>query len=77
MRALERGKSFVVTRNGIPVDELTPLRRGRFVAADAAVGAFSGAPGIDSLRFRVDLDAVIEYDAASPGLGVEQAAIER
>jgi prevent-host-death family protein len=27
MRALERGESFVVTRNGVPVGELTPTRR--------------------------------------------------
>ncbi len=29
MRALDRGESFVVTRNGVPVGELTPIRRGR------------------------------------------------
>jgi prevent-host-death family protein len=33
MRALDRGESFVVTRNGVPVGELTPLRHEQFVAA--------------------------------------------
>jgi prevent-host-death family protein len=35
MRRLDQGESFVVTRNGVPVGELTPLRRHRFVTAGA------------------------------------------
>ncbi|MCP4087033.1 MAG: type II toxin-antitoxin system prevent-host-death family antitoxin, partial [Actinomycetia bacterium] len=31
MRELDRGETFIVTRNGVPVGELTPLRRHRFV----------------------------------------------
>ncbi len=31
MRGLDRGETFVVTRHGVPVGELTPLRRHRFV----------------------------------------------
>jgi prevent-host-death family protein len=64
MRALDRGESFVVTRNGAPVGELVPLRPRRFVSADAAVAAFSGAPEIDPARFRNDLDAVLDEDPA-------------
>jgi len=56
MRSLDRGESFVVTRNGVPVGELTPLRRRRFVSADAAVASFRGAPRIDRARFRRDVD---------------------
>jgi len=37
MRQLDQGESFVLTRNGIPVGELSPLRRHRFISADAAV----------------------------------------
>ena len=44
MRQLDQGESFVVTRNGIPVGELSPLRRHRFISAEAAVAAFQGAP---------------------------------
>ena len=58
MRRLDRGESFVVTRNGVPVGELTPLRRHRFVAAEAAAAFFRTAPGVDYERFRADLDAV-------------------
>ena len=51
MRQLDRGQSFVVTRNGVPVGELSPLRRDRFVGAAAAVAAFRGAPGLTSTAF--------------------------
>lgn len=67
MRELDRGESFVVTRNGVPVGELTPLRRHRFVAADAAVALFRNAPAIDARRFRADLDAVAGQDPAPRG----------
>src|SRR2546428_126502 len=50
MRALDRGETFVVTRNGVPVGELTPLQQRRFVSADAAVGLFAGGPVIDGER---------------------------
>jgi prevent-host-death family protein len=59
MRALDKGESFVVTRNGVPVGELTPMRRRRFVSADAARAAFAGAPHIDGKRFRTDLDRCV------------------
>jgi antitoxin (DNA-binding transcriptional repressor) of toxin-antitoxin stability system len=62
MRALDRGESFVVTRNGAPVGELTPLRRRRYVTADAAIAAFGRAPRIDGDRFRADVDAVLDQD---------------
>lgn len=66
MRALDRGESFVVTRNGVPVGELVPLRR-RFVSAEAAVAALAGAPPIDFERFRKDVDAVLDQDPAPRG----------
>jgi prevent-host-death family protein len=59
MRQLDGGESFVVTRNGVPVAELMPLRRRRFVAAEGAVAAFAGAPVIDAARFRADVDRVV------------------
>lgn len=58
MRGLDRGDSYVVTRNGVPVGELTPLRRHRFVAAEAAIELFRSAPPVDTERLRADLDAV-------------------
>jgi prevent-host-death family protein len=62
MRALDRGESFLVTRNGTPVGELVPVRRRRFVSADVAAAAFSGAPRVDAARLRDDVDAVLDED---------------
>jgi antitoxin (DNA-binding transcriptional repressor) of toxin-antitoxin stability system len=64
MRALDRGENFVVTRNGVAVGELTPVRRRRFVAAEAALAAFAGAPKIDAARFRSDVDSPVDQDPA-------------
>jgi prevent-host-death family protein len=63
MRAVERGESFVVTRNGKEVGELTPLRARRFVPAEAALAASAGAPTVDLERFRADVDAVVDRRA--------------
>lgn len=62
MRRLDRGESFVVTRHGAPVGELTPLRRHRFISAEAAVAMFVGAPAIEGERLRADLDAHADQD---------------
>ena len=62
MRALDRGEAFVVTRNGVPVGELMPLRQRQFVAAEVAVAMFGGAPGIDQERFRADVDALLDQE---------------
>jgi antitoxin (DNA-binding transcriptional repressor) of toxin-antitoxin stability system len=65
-RALDRGETFVVTRNGVAVGELRPLGRSRFVAAEAAVTAFAGAPAIELDRFRGDGDTLVDQDPALP-----------
>jgi prevent-host-death family protein len=62
MRGLDRGESFVVTRNGVPVGELIPLQRRRFVTAEAAVAACAGAPRIDPARFRMEVDGFIDQE---------------
>jgi prevent-host-death family protein len=62
MRALDRGESFVVTRNGTPVGELVPVRPRQFVSAGAAAAVFSGAPEVDPARFRDDLDELLDED---------------
>jgi prevent-host-death family protein len=64
MRALDQGESFLVTRNGVPVGELTPVRPRQFVAASTVLGAFAGAPSIDPARFRSDIDAAADQDPA-------------
>jgi prevent-host-death family protein len=67
MRRLDRGETFVVTRNGVPVGELTPMRRHRFVATDAVVAMFRNAPPIDAARLRADLDAVADQSSEPRG----------
>ena len=67
MRHLDRGESFVVTRNGVAVGELIPLRHRRFVRAEAALAVFAGAPPVDAARLRSDLDAIASQDAAPRG----------
>ena len=60
MRALDRGEAFIVTRNGVPVGELSPVERRRFVASDVAMAAFETAPAIDYERLRAELDALVD-----------------
>ena len=60
MRRVDAGETFVVTRNGVPVGELSPRRRPRFVPAHVAAAAFRHAPPIDAGQFRRDLDAVAD-----------------
>ncbi|MGE0445600.1 MAG: type II toxin-antitoxin system Phd/YefM family antitoxin [Vicinamibacterales bacterium] len=67
MRALDNGESFTVTRNGVPVGELLPVKPRVFVAADAIVAAFKGAPRIARKRFRKDVDALINQDPTPRG----------
>jgi antitoxin (DNA-binding transcriptional repressor) of toxin-antitoxin stability system len=62
MRALDAGESFLVTRNGVPVAEMTPTRRRRFTSRAEIVRAFKNAPPIDAKRFFTDIDAVLDQD---------------
>jgi antitoxin (DNA-binding transcriptional repressor) of toxin-antitoxin stability system len=63
MRELDGGETFLVTRNGTPVGELTPLPRRRLVPAAVALAAFVGAAQIDPARFRADVDRALDQDA--------------
>jgi antitoxin (DNA-binding transcriptional repressor) of toxin-antitoxin stability system len=67
MRALDRGEAFTVTRNGVPVGELVPVRPRVFVAAELVAAAFKGAPRIARRRFRQDGDAVMNQDPTPRG----------
>lgn len=67
MRALDKGKSFIVTRNGVAVGELIPLRQRQFVPCEAVLAAFAGAPRIAPARFRKDVDAVLDQDPTPRG----------
>lgn len=67
MRRLDHGETFIVTRNGTPVGELTPMRRHRFVSTDAVVAVFRNAPAVDGEKFRADLDDIAIQDAVPRG----------
>jgi antitoxin (DNA-binding transcriptional repressor) of toxin-antitoxin stability system len=67
MRRLDAGETFLVTRNGVPVGELSPQRRHRFVSVDAALAMFRHAPPVDIHRLRADLDEVADPDPGPRG----------
>jgi antitoxin (DNA-binding transcriptional repressor) of toxin-antitoxin stability system len=67
MRALDKGKAFIVTRNGVPVGELIPLRQRMFVPVEAALAAFAGAPRVARERFRKDINALMNQDPTPRG----------
>lgn len=62
MRQLDQGETFIVTRNGVPVGELSPLRRHRFVRSETVVALFKSAPKVDFARLRDDLDRVSQQE---------------
>lgn len=59
MRALDRGEDFIVTRNGVPVGELRPVRH-RLVARESLLQAFQSIAPVDARRFRADVDGVLD-----------------
>jgi antitoxin (DNA-binding transcriptional repressor) of toxin-antitoxin stability system len=67
MRALDNGKAFIVTRNGVPVGELIPLRQRVFVPTEAAHASFASAPRVAARRFRKDVNALIDQDPTPRG----------
>lgn len=67
MRALDEGHTFIVSRNGHPVGELRPLRRQRFIAAQAAVEMFRHAPRLDWSSVRDDIDEYVDQDIEPRG----------
>jgi prevent-host-death family protein len=67
MRELDQGESFVITRSGVPVGELVPLRRHRFVSAETAAAIFREAPPVDYGQLRKDLDRHTTQDVSPRG----------
>jgi antitoxin (DNA-binding transcriptional repressor) of toxin-antitoxin stability system len=67
MRALDAGEAFVVTRNGVAVGELTPLRRDHFATKASVVAAFANVPPIDLNKFRKSLETIIDQDSTPRG----------
>lgn len=67
MRALDRGESFVVTRNGVPVGELTPVHPRRFASRDTVLRTLTDNASIDPDRFREDVDRALDQDSTPRG----------
>lgn len=67
MRRLDNGETFVVTRRGVPVGELIPVRRRQFARREQVKAAFVGAARLDRARFRADLDRHVDQDATPRG----------
>lgn len=67
MRRLDQGEAFIVTRNGVPVGELVPLRRRRIMNGPALAQAFRDAPHIEYPRLRTDLDRHLDQDFTPRG----------
>lgn len=65
MNEVERGETFVITRNGVPIAELSPIGHGprRFVPKELVVGTAGRSPRIDTSRFRADTDAIADPSA--------------
>lgn len=62
LRAVDEGRSFVVTRHSQPVGELRPLHRQRLVDLTIVQAAFRGAPALDRQAFVDDIDAVADQE---------------
>ena len=62
LRDVQTGQRVVVTRNGTPVAQLTPVARQRFVARETIAEYAARAPHIDAATFRADLDRIAHGD---------------
>lgn len=60
--AVAAGESFVVTRQGVPVAELRPIRHTRrsFVPKAELLALAAAGPQIDLAGFRADLDRAVD-----------------
>jgi len=62
MDAIERGESFIVTRDGRQIGELIPLRqRRRFVTRQEFAAMSRNSPAVDLEAFRADQDATADH----------------
>ncbi len=60
--AVASGETFVVTRNGVPVAELRPIRRDRrtFVPKTDLMALAASGPHVDLEQFRSDLERIVD-----------------
>jgi prevent-host-death family protein len=63
LREVQGGSSLIVTRNGTPVAQLTPVEPRRYVPRDVIAETAPRLAPLDAARFRADLDRVADPDA--------------
>ena len=62
MDAVEAGETMVVTRNGVPVARLSPIKRVRLTPISELRQAFAAGPDPDYASMRADIDAFFGED---------------
>ncbi|MGH6657396.1 MAG: type II toxin-antitoxin system Phd/YefM family antitoxin [Actinocrinis sp.] len=62
MDAIEAGESMIVTRNGVPVAELTPIRRKREITTEELQRIFAVSPAPDYALMRAEADEYFGED---------------
>ena len=60
LREVQAGRTIIVSRNGVPVAELSPISPRRFVRREAIADGITRSPRIDACRFFADVDAVLD-----------------
>jgi prevent-host-death family protein len=60
--AVASGETIIVTRNGVPVAELRPIRTARrtFVSKTDLIALAATGPHVDLAQFRSDLDRIVD-----------------
>jgi antitoxin (DNA-binding transcriptional repressor) of toxin-antitoxin stability system len=66
LRAIEAGESMIVTKSGIPVAELRPLTRRRFVPAQEWARQVAHHLPVDAARLRADIDVAADQEVGDP-----------
>jgi prevent-host-death family protein len=66
LRAVESGESMIITKSGIPVAELRPLTRRRFVPAQEWIRHVTHHLTVDAARLRRDIDELVDQSVTDP-----------
>jgi len=67
LREVEGGETLIVTRNGVPIAQLSPLHRRKIVLIQQVLDIFRNAPALDGDRFFADIDARVDQDPTPRG----------
>lgn len=62
MDAVEAGETMIVTRNGVPVAELKPVKRMREISTEELRRIFATSPAPDYALMRAESDAYFGED---------------